>query len=99
MEGHSRNIFFHSLSGAGVFLDLYHSPYYLWILIICSNVLYLVFRSPVPKVSFFFCLQPAAGLTNRVPVRDSRDGTPLGIDLYSDNYTKKKKTGFRKFRS
>jgi hypothetical protein len=28
-------------------------------------------------VSFFFFSQPAAGLTNRVPVRDFRAGTPL----------------------
>ena len=35
-----------------------------------------MFRGPVPEVSFFFS-QPAAGLTNRAPVRDSRAGTPL----------------------
>ena len=36
------------------FLDLYHSPHHLWILITCSNVLYLVFRGPVPEMSFIF---------------------------------------------
>ena len=41
-----------------------------------SNVLNFAFRGPVPETSFFFS-QPVAGLTNRVPVRDSRAGAPL----------------------
>ena len=40
-----------------------------------------MFRGPVPEVSFFFS-QPAAGLTNRAPVRDSRAGTPLTVFLF-----------------
>ena len=42
-----------------------------------SNVLGFAFRGPVPEASFFFS-QPVAGLTNRVPVRDSRARAPLG---------------------
>ena len=38
--------------------------------ILCSE-------APAPEVSFFFFWQPVAGLTNRVPVRDSRAGAPL----------------------
>ena len=42
-----------------------------------SNVLGFAFRGPVPEASFFFS-QPVAGLTNRVPVQDSRARAPLG---------------------
>ena len=42
------------------------------------NVLNFVFLGPFPEVSFFFFfLQPGAGLTNWVPVWDSRAGAPL----------------------
>jgi len=45
-------------------------------MIICSNVLNLRSRRPVVGGSKKKISQPAAGLTNRVPVRDSRAGTP-----------------------
>ena len=45
-----------------------------------SNVLNFAFRGPVPETSFFFS-QPVAGLTNRVPVQDSRAGAPLTCNL------------------
>ena len=42
----------------------------------CSNVLNWCSEALFRRCHFFF-LQPAAGLTNRVPVRDSRAGTLL----------------------
>jgi hypothetical protein len=44
---------------------------------ICSMILNLVVRVPVVEASNFFFSQSAAGLTNRVPVRDFRAGTPF----------------------
>ena len=41
------------------------------------NVLNFVFLGPFPEVSFLFFSQPGAGLTNWVPVWDSRAGAPL----------------------
>ena len=49
---------------------------------IISIVLNFVFWGPAPEVSFFFFLQHVAGLTSRVPVRDSRAGAPLGHDAH-----------------
>ena len=49
---------------------------------ICSSVLNLMARGPVVEASIFFS-QFAAGLTNRVPVQDSRAGNPL---LSEKNY-------------
>ena len=47
-----------------------------------SNVLGFAFRGPVPEASFFFFFsQPVAGLTNRVPVRDSRARAPWVMPL------------------
>ena len=45
----------------------------------CSEALFRSSRG----VHFFFS-QPAAGLTNRVPVRDSRAGTPLAHPITGD---------------
>ena len=44
--------------------------------IICSNALKLVSQVPVVEVSIYLFSRPAAGLTNRVPVRDSRGPAP-----------------------
>ena len=44
---------------------------------ICYSILNLMVQGPVVKASIFFFSQPEAGLTNRLPVRDSRAGTPL----------------------
>jgi hypothetical protein len=45
-----------------------------YIYIICS---YFCILSPSSGGVHFFFLRPEAGLTNRVPVRDSRAGAPL----------------------
>ena len=45
-------------------------------------MLSLVARTPVVEASFFFFFQPAAGPTNRVPVRDCRAGTPLWNTIF-----------------
>jgi len=45
--------------------------------VLCSDVPNLRSRGPVLQGSIFFFSPLAAGLTNRVPVRDSRAGAPL----------------------
>jgi len=52
-----------------------------------SNVLNFPFRGPVPETFFFFFSQPMAGLTNQVPVRDSRAGAPLLRSGYRESVT------------
>ena len=82
MESHSRICFFHSLSG---FKGL---PGVVPLSIVSvdvnniSNVLNFAFRGPVPEVFFF----PVAGLTNRVPVRDSRAGGPLRTSSHRPSF-------------
>ena len=68
--------FFNLLSGFRGFLKLYQSPWHLWMLILFLMYSILCSEALLQRCLFFF-LQPLAGLTNRVPVRDSRAGAPL----------------------
>ena len=61
MEKHSRDMFFHSFSGARCLPEVVPLSILSVILITCFSVLNLMFRGPVPEVAFFFS-QPAAGL-------------------------------------
>ena len=74
MEEHSKNM----SDPLEAFLEL-SSPYHLYILITCSNVLkyFKTLFWGCPFCVHCFFSQPLAGLTNQVPVQDSQARAPL----------------------